>query len=207
MVLVATCFYIHEDHVLLQLYKNPLHYLRCTWHRFTKDRLLHPAFLLYLPSILPKSLFLTSLRSLGMHQRWLHGLQPTLSLPRLTCLTPYLPQNLSLPLFTVPSFLFSTHPLLPATHTHSCNNLKKKNTTHILAYSPLLYYSFERSQTIFPQLQQCMLSSGHSFPLQVTYVTWLHIYLVTRSRFEHRSMTGPMPSKCEFWVWSPIIKT
>lgn len=126
MVLVATCFYIHEDHVLLQLYKNPLHYLRCTWHRFTKDRLLHPAFLLYLPSILPKSLFLTSLRSLGMHQRWLHGLQPTLSLPRLTCLTPYLPQNLSLPLFTVPSFLFSTHPLLPATHTHSCNNLKKK---------------------------------------------------------------------------------
>lgn len=50
MALVATCSCIHEDHVLPQLCKNPLHHLQCTCHWFNQVRLPHPAFLLYFPS-------------------------------------------------------------------------------------------------------------------------------------------------------------
>lgn len=71
-----------------------------------------------LPAILSKSLILASLRSLFRYQHWLHGLQPALSQPRLTCLTLCLPHNLSLPLYMAPSFSFSPHPLHPAAHIH-----------------------------------------------------------------------------------------
>lgn len=71
-----------------------------------------------LPSILSKSLILASLRSLFRYQHWLHGLQPALSQPYLTCLTLPLPHNLSLPLYMAPSFSFFPHPLHPVAYTH-----------------------------------------------------------------------------------------
>lgn len=171
MAPVATCFYIREDHVLPQLCKTPLHCLWCACYQFNRFRPLtqHVSFT-SLPCILSKSLILASLRSLFRYQHWLHGLQPALSQPYLTCLTMRLPHNLSLPLYMAPSFSFSPHPLHPAAHTH-IRVTTFKITTHRLAYSPLLLCNFEHSHTIFPQFQQCMMSSGHSFPFQVTYVT------------------------------------
>lgn len=75
----------------------------------------------------------------------------------------------SLPLFMAPSFSFSPHPLHLVTHTdtHICVTTVE-NTSYTLAYSPLLFYSLEHSQVIFPQLQRWIMPSGHFFPFQVT---------------------------------------